>query len=91
MITGHNADALERHLEGCGLTFIRNERYATTQMFDSAALGLNYLKDKCGRILFTPVDVPLDRARPHRFRSRACLPRLRRQARTSDTDHSKAR
>lgn len=48
MITGHNADALERHLEGCGLTFIRNERYATTQMFDSAALGLNYLKDKCG-------------------------------------------
>lgn len=59
MITGHNADALERHLEGCGLTFIRNERYATTQMFDSAALGLDYLKDKCGRILFTPVDVPL--------------------------------
>lgn len=51
MITGHNADALERHLEGCGLTFIRNERYASTQMFDSAALGLNYLKDKCGRIL----------------------------------------
>ena len=59
MITGHNADALERHLEGFGLTFIRNERYATTQMFDSAALGLDYLKDKCGRILFTPVDVPL--------------------------------
>lgn len=59
MITGHNADALERHLEGCGLTFIRNECYASTQMFDSAALGLNYLKDKCGRILFTPVDVPL--------------------------------
>ena len=59
MITGHNADALERHLEGCGLTFIRNERYASTQMFDSAALGLDYLKDKCGRILFTPVDVPL--------------------------------
>ncbi len=26
MITGHNADALERHLEGCGLTFIRNKR-----------------------------------------------------------------
>ena len=28
-------------------------------MFDSAKIGLSYLKDKCDRILFTPVDIPL--------------------------------
>lgn len=35
------------------------EQYRTTQMFDSAKIGLEYLKDKCDGILFTPVDIPL--------------------------------
>ena len=59
VITGHNASLLERHLSNSGLIFLRNEAYATTQMFDSAKIGLEYLKDKCDRILFTPVDIPL--------------------------------
>lgn len=59
MVTGYNAVALERHLAGNGLIFLRNEEYETTKMFDSAKIGLRYLKEKCGRILFTPVDIPL--------------------------------
>ncbi len=59
MVTGYNATALERHLSGLGLVFLRNEDYAHTQMFDSAKIGLRYLRDKCERILFTPVDIPL--------------------------------
>ena len=59
MITGYNATTLERHLSGMGIIFLRNENYETTQMFDSAKIGLEYLKDKCDRILFTPVDIPL--------------------------------
>ena len=59
MVTGYNALQLERHLAGSGLVFLRNENYAATQMFDSAKIGLAYLRDKCDRILFTPVDVPL--------------------------------
>ncbi|MBR1456386.1 MAG: NTP transferase domain-containing protein [Oscillospiraceae bacterium] len=59
VITGHNANLLERHLANNGLIFLRNENYASTQMFDSAKIGLAYLKDKCERILFTPVDIPL--------------------------------
>ena len=59
MVTGYNATALERHLSGLGLVFLRNEDYARTQMFDSAKIGLRYLRDKCERILFTPVDIPL--------------------------------
>lgn len=59
MITGYNALALERHLAGNGIVFLRNENYETTQMFESACIGLAYLRDKCDRVLFTPVDIPL--------------------------------
>ena len=63
MVTGFNAVTLERHLSGSGVIFLRNERYETTQMFDSVKIGLEYLKDKCDRVLFTPVDIPLFTAR----------------------------
>lgn len=59
MVTGYNATLLERHLAGDGLIFLRNEEYEHTQMFDSAKIGLRYLRDKVERILFTPVDIPL--------------------------------
>ena len=59
MVTGYNAVALERHLAGQGIVFLRNEDYATTQMFDSVKIGLQYLEHKCDKVLFTPVDVPL--------------------------------
>ena len=59
VVTGYRAETLERHLANRGLVFLRNERYETTKMFDSAKIGLAYLKDKCERILFTPVDIPL--------------------------------
>lgn len=59
MVTGYNATVLERHLSGNGIVFLRNERYETTQMFDSCCIGLSYLRDKCDRVLFTPVDIPL--------------------------------
>ena len=59
MVTGYNAVMLERHLAGNGVVFLRNDNYETTQMFDSVRIGLSYLRDKCGRVLFTPVDIPL--------------------------------
>ena len=63
MVTGYNATVLERHLSGNGIIFLRNEHYETTQMFDSVKIGLSYLQDKCDKVLFTPVDVPLFTAR----------------------------
>ena len=59
MVTGYNATMLERHLAGNGIIFLRNENYRNTQMFDSVKIGLSYLLDKCDKVLFTPVDVPL--------------------------------
>lgn len=59
VVTGHNAEQLERHLADQDVVFLRNEHYRTTEMFDSAKIGLSYMVDKCDRVLFTPVDVPL--------------------------------
>ena len=77
MVTGYNATALERHLAGNGIVFLRNENYEHTHMFDSACIGLRYLRDKCDRVLFTPVDIPLFtaatvRALLERFEPLAC-------------------
>ena len=59
IVTGYNAVTLERHLTNQGIVFLRNEDYEHTHMFDSVRIGIEYLKDKCDRFLFTPVDIPL--------------------------------
>lgn len=59
VVTGKNAGMLEKQLAPAGVTCLRNSEYETTEMFDSAKIGLNYLKDRCGRIFFLPGDVPL--------------------------------
>lgn len=59
VITGNQADILEKHVSRVGVICIKNEGYEETQMLDSAKLGLKFIQDKCSRLFFTPVDVPL--------------------------------
>lgn len=58
VITGNQADVIEKQLSGTGVIFLRNERYQDTDMFYSASIGLKYLSN-CARVFITPVDVPL--------------------------------
>lgn len=58
MVTGYQAALLEKSLCGKGVVFLRNEAYETSQMFDSAKLGLGYMMGRCDRVFFCPVDVP---------------------------------
>lgn len=58
MVTGYQGKLVEKSLQHCGITFLRNEHYERTQMLDSAKIGLEYLKNRCDRVLFCPVDVP---------------------------------
>ena len=59
VITGRNAGMLEDHVLSAGVTCLFNSRYRTTDMFCSAKIGLDYIKDQCGRVFFLPGDVPL--------------------------------
>lgn len=59
VVTGNQADALEKELSKSGVVFLHNKDYMTSQMFDSVKLGLSYINDKCDRVLFTISDAPL--------------------------------
>ena len=59
IITGNNAEELENSLKDPEIIFLRNTQYEHNEMFDSIKIGLEYQKDKCDKILITPVDVPL--------------------------------
>ena len=59
VVTGHNAEALQEHLSGLGVACLRNEDYATSDMFSSVRIGLLYIGGRCGRAFLTPVDVPV--------------------------------
>lgn len=61
VVTGYRAAELEKHIAKQGVIYIRNNSYETTQMSDSAKMGFSFLLDKCDRVFFTPVDVPLFR------------------------------
>ncbi len=56
IVVGYKAEEIKETLKDYSVTFLYNEDYATTQMFDSVKMGLEYWKDRCDRILFCPVD-----------------------------------
>ena len=59
VVTGYEAETLEKHLAHRGVVCLRNDRYEETEMLDSVKIGLRYLQDQCDRILFLPADSPL--------------------------------
>lgn len=59
VVTGYKAASLKQHLEGTGVIFAHNARYATTHMYESFLLGVEALEGLCDRFFFTPADIPL--------------------------------
>lgn len=59
VVTGYQRKELEKKISHLGVICISNEKYASTEMFDSAKLGFEFIKDKCERTFFTPADIPL--------------------------------
>jgi molybdenum cofactor cytidylyltransferase len=59
VIIGNNAELLLKHLASTGVTCLYNVKYAQTDMFYSACMGMRYIMDKCDRAFFLPADVPL--------------------------------
>lgn len=58
VVTGYRARELEEHLFYTGVQFVKNERYETTEMFDSVVLGVRKIAGECERILIMPADIP---------------------------------
>ena len=59
VITGMNGDELEKHIANLRVICLRNQKYASTQMFYSICMGLNYIEDLCDRVLLLPAKFPM--------------------------------
>ncbi len=58
VVTGYQADVLERHISHRGAVCIRNKRYETSQMYGSICMGLRHIQKKpIGAVV--PADVPM--------------------------------
>ena len=58
VVTGHRADELKEHLSCTCVRFVKNERYKTSQMFESVKLGIESIERKCDRLMVMPLDIP---------------------------------
>ena len=59
VVTGYDAEALEKHCSHMGVVFVRNESYETGDMLSSVKAGLDYLKGKCSKVFITPAHISL--------------------------------
>lgn len=59
VITGVDEEEVKYQLSNYGVIFISNEQPEHPQLLDSVKIGLQYLKGKCDRIAFAPVNVPM--------------------------------
>ena len=59
VVTGYQSTILQRHLKSSGVMFVKNERYAQTDMLASIQLGLTALLPETDEVFITPTDIPL--------------------------------
>ncbi len=59
VVTGVEADEVKYRLSGRGVVFLHNTEFQDPELLDSIRLGLAFLQDKCERVAFAPVNVPL--------------------------------
>ena len=61
LVLGYRGDDIKDSLAGEPVIFVRNENYASSQMFDSVKIGLRKAAGVCDRVLIAPCDAPLIR------------------------------
>jgi molybdenum cofactor cytidylyltransferase len=59
VVTGNEAELLEKHLSSTGVTCLYNPEYTSKDMFYSVCMGLSYIKSRCDRVFLLPADIPL--------------------------------
>lgn len=59
IVTGTDEFEVKNHLASYDVIFLHNDNFEAPPLFDSVKIGLKYLQDKCERIVFVPVNVPM--------------------------------
>ncbi|SBV94603.1 Regulatory protein LysR [uncultured Eubacteriales bacterium] len=59
VVTGVEADEVKYRLAGRGVVFLHNEEFEDPELIDSVKIGLSFLRGKCERVVFSPVNTPM--------------------------------
>lgn len=59
IVTGFQPWEIERHLATYGVIFLYNKDYETSDKFASSKVGLHFLEDKCDKVFFTSLKIPM--------------------------------
>lgn len=59
VVTGTRESEVIHQLAGSGVIFLRSDDCERSELLSSLKLGLAYLKNKCQRVVFTPVNTPM--------------------------------
>lgn len=59
VVTGVEADEVKYQLSGRGVVFLHNEEFEDPELIVSVKMGLSFLRDKCERVAFSPVNTPM--------------------------------
>ena len=59
VITGKDEEEVKHQLSSYGVIFLQVESPEQPELMDSVRVGMEYLYNKCERIVFTPVNVPM--------------------------------
>lgn len=59
VVTGNQEDEVRYQLSSIGIVFLLSDETEAPELIKSARLGLSFLEDKCEKIVFTPVNVPM--------------------------------
>mgnify|MGYP000105009868 CR=1 FL=1 len=70
VITGEEADQVEKEISGLQTICLYSPRYETLSMFDQICTGLNYMEDLCDSVFILPANI---RSFCHRHWRPCCL------------------
>ena len=59
VITGTDEFEVKSNLSNYDVVFLHIDDYESPPLFDSVKIGLKYLQDKCERVVFAPVNMPM--------------------------------
>ncbi|MBO4938597.1 MAG: NTP transferase domain-containing protein [Oscillospiraceae bacterium] len=59
VVTGPEEDEIKRQLSPYGVIFLKNPNEDQPELIESVRIGLSYLRGKCDKVAYTPVNVPM--------------------------------
>jgi molybdate transport repressor ModE-like protein len=59
VVTGFLSVEIEQHIADYGVVFLKDEEFINSDKLSSAKIALDFIKDKCTKVIFTSITIPM--------------------------------